>query len=329
MVDMIDSLAEKLLLHPSTIQAIAGRRIKDLPEGSSLEDLKHSMNPVHYNQFMYNLSHVERSQYLFDIVKPHLDDLSKPMSVLDIGCGLGGGLIVFGRKGFKLHGIELNLQSRDMCLKNLEYNELSAEITTEDLCIDDLGGRKFDVIICNSVIEHVIDPEAMIKRFGDLLNRNGVLVLGVANCEALGNIISDPHYQLFGLTIMDRLHSERLYNYTTGQKQSYSVTEWRSIPEYVSLIERSVGPVSLVPPSGEKRGLDAVPGLLIRVLTAYEQAISNPRVKLDQELSSVLTKAFFDFVARVSTRYKHALDGESEVFINRHIRKSFQIIAKF
>jgi hypothetical protein len=90
-----------------------------------------------------------------------------------------------------------------------------------------------------------------------------------------------------------------------------------------------VGPVTLVPPPGEKRGLDAVPGLMIRLLTSYEQTINNQKVKADAELASELTRSFFDFMSRVSTRYKHALGGEAETFINRHIRKSFQIIAKF
>ena len=199
---------------------------------------------------------------LCDIALTKIGKRDNP-KVLDIGCGIGGTLVAFGDAGFTLCGIELSESRAEICKKNLGFNNYSADIYDVDLCVQGLD-EKFDVVVCNSVIEHVNDPAAMIRTFKDLLTPGGVVIMGVANCEALGNALSDPHYGMFGLTYTPPGVAEALYRLLNGS-QSYSVTEWKTIEWYRRQIERSVGFAELVYIDSDNRDLSAVPSLLKRL----------------------------------------------------------------
>jgi 2-polyprenyl-3-methyl-5-hydroxy-6-metoxy-1,4-benzoquinol methylase len=328
MTGLIDTLAEKLFLHPDTIVHLTGKRLLDLPPDADLSTLKNTLGPVHLNQMMYGLSQVERGEQLYELAAARLRPDLKQKSVLDIGSGLGGALIAFGRRGFSLHGIELNPVSRRLTAENLKFNGLQGDLTSEDLCVDHLNGKKFDVIICNSVIEHVDDPLAFIKSFKNLIKDGGVVLFGVANCEALGTVISDPHYQLFGLTLMDRHLSKELYEITYKIKQTYSVTDWYSIPQYAEFLTDAVGPVEVIPPKDELRSLESVPGLLARVAANFDEVTKLDALKARPHLLRSLEKAVASYLVAVNVDYRTALDGRPDAFRRRFIMKHFRLIAR-
>jgi 2-polyprenyl-3-methyl-5-hydroxy-6-metoxy-1,4-benzoquinol methylase len=307
---------------------LTGKRLLDLPPDADLSTLKKSLHPVHLNQMMYALSQVDRAEQLYNLAAPRLRSDHKYKSVLDIGSGLGGALIAFGRRGYTLHGIELNPVSRRLSIDNLRFNGLEADLTAEDLCVDHLCGKKFDVIICNSVIEHVNDPRAFLRSFSNLVNNGGIVLFGVANFEALGTVISDPHYQLFGLTLMDRFLSKELYEITYKIKQTYSVTDWYSIPEYVEFLTDAVGPVEVIPPKDELRGLESVPSLLARVAAGFDEVTKLEALKARPDLLRNLERAVASYLNGVCQDYRTALDGRPEAFRRRYIMKHFQLIAQ-
>jgi len=100
--------------------------------------------------------------------------------LLDIGCGEGFTLSYFSKNNWKVKGLDFSsfgCESMNVDqLKNLVagniYDSLN-EIEEKD--------EKFDVIIMNNLLEHVLDPVKIVIQINALLNDNGVLVVQVPN----------------------------------------------------------------------------------------------------------------------------------------------------
>ena len=102
--------------------------------------------------------------------------------VLEIGCGEGGVLAAFIKKGCIGVGVELHeqrLQLANELLKN-EIEQGKIKFIASDIYKvheQDLGGR-FDVIVMKDVIEHIHDQKKLLQRLHDLLLPDGVIFFG-------------------------------------------------------------------------------------------------------------------------------------------------------
>jgi SAM-dependent methyltransferase len=93
---------------------------------------------------------------------------------LDFGCGLGG-LVRYARaRGYQVVGHDEGYAADQ--LRRLDTPSLSSAE------LDDLDGT-FDIVTAIEVIEHVIEPVAVLARIGRLLRPGGVLFLTTGNAE--------------------------------------------------------------------------------------------------------------------------------------------------
>ena len=324
---LIDTVSASYSLHPNVVRSLLAPLLKgDLAEAASLEELKSKLTPAVLHQLRYNLSIVERGQRTHDLVTRYLTPRASP-SVLDIGSGFGGMLLPFGKQGFDLHGIEPDAARQKMCEQNLSHLGLTAKFHDVDLCTHSLGEQRFDVIICNSVIEHVSDPVAMIQRIGAMLSPGGVLFFGVANKDALGSAIADPHYGVFGLTLMPNGLARRFYLAMAEKPQNYSVVEFFSIECYQNLLQAAIGSVH-VGPDPEHRTHSEFSELLARVTAAYQETLAGARLASDRMLRRQFELIFLDYISRASSAYVTAIEnGTFKSFTDVFIRKSYQLVA--
>jgi SAM-dependent methyltransferase len=97
-------------------------------------------------------------------------------NILDIGCAEGRLLKSFLDYGCRCWGIEHKSYpgSRFLCNDRISYIQ-------EDLEKINLPEKSFDLIFIWHVLEHVDDPDAVIRRAHILLKENGILVLAVPN----------------------------------------------------------------------------------------------------------------------------------------------------
>lgn len=104
-------------------------------------------------------------------------NLKKTSAILDIGCGTGSLLLYLNSCGFKnLNGIDPNIES-DILYEN--------GVSILKKTLDDVTG-KFDFIMFQNVIEHIVNPaEALIKTM-NLLKENGHILIftPVSDCYA-------------------------------------------------------------------------------------------------------------------------------------------------
>lgn len=112
-------------------------------------------------------------------------------NVLEIGAGGGDTLLEIKRLGLakNIYGIEL------MAIPNSHQksNEFSQFIigNVEQMEIPFSEGF-FDLIICGDVLEHLVDPWALVHRINSLLAKNGNLVTSIPNIR-----IKSAFYKIF------------------------------------------------------------------------------------------------------------------------------------
>lgn len=132
----------------------------------------HKFNPV-------------RQEYLVNKIAQHFSlDLEKNFSfsklnLLDVGCG--GGLLCepFARLGAKVTGI-------DASKTNIEVAKIHAKKTKLHINYlhkspENLKGKKYDVILCMEVIEHVDNVDLFVKSCANLLNKKGIIFFSTIN----------------------------------------------------------------------------------------------------------------------------------------------------
>lgn len=99
-------------------------------------------------------------------------------SVLEIGCGDGGNLLPFAKRGINITGVDI-LEGSIQRAKN-NYAELGYEgnfIASDILKVKDFP-EKFDLIFMHDVIEHIYDKETLLLHLKHFLKPSGLLFFG-------------------------------------------------------------------------------------------------------------------------------------------------------
>lgn len=121
----------------------------------------------------------------------HLETLEKTKqkgSLLDVGCFAGFFLEIAKKKGWKTYGIEPSSWAATIAKKK------GINILGRDIEGARLKQNSFDAITLWDVIEHLPNPQKVIKIIHKALKRDGVVALGTPNIESLLSKILKDHY---------------------------------------------------------------------------------------------------------------------------------------
>jgi len=104
-----------------------------------------------------------------------LKSLSLPRPILDLGCGDGRfARLVFGQKGIEV-GLDRNGREAERAIKNGAYQK----VVIADAGQMPFGDKKFTCVVSNSVLEHVLDLDKVLKESARVLKRGGLLAASV------------------------------------------------------------------------------------------------------------------------------------------------------
>ena len=105
--------------------------------------------------------------------------------VLDVGCAEGVfSSLVKETFGAEVWGIELDTAAAACAQKHLD-TVLVGDITA---LMEKLPDAYFDCIVCNDVLEHLVDPYTAVSALKGKLSAMGVLVFSLPNVRHLGNL---------------------------------------------------------------------------------------------------------------------------------------------
>jgi 2-polyprenyl-3-methyl-5-hydroxy-6-metoxy-1,4-benzoquinol methylase len=161
-----------------------------------------------------------------------LEHLDGPIvRLLDVGCGAGTfGSAVKERDGAEVWGIELNGEMARYAGEKLD-RVLVGDVAER---LPEVPDGHFDLVSCNDVLEHTVDPGAILRSLPRVLRPNGKVTLSLPNVrywDALKRVVFDADWPQEDLGIFDRTH---LRFFTEKSMR-------RFIPECGYTIEKMVG----------------------------------------------------------------------------------------
>lgn len=148
----------------------------------------------------------------------HIPDL-KQRRILDLGSGKGSFLIDLKKQGFLGEGIEVSKKYIAATHERAKEEGVVVHVVEgvgEQLPFEDSG---FDFINAAEVIEHVQNPNDVLKEMSRVLSSNGCAYISVPNRFGF----FDPHYHMYFINWLPRNFSEPFLSFF-GKQKDYSKT---------------------------------------------------------------------------------------------------------
>ena len=127
----------------------------------------------YYNNFYKELARIDDQNNSFDKIKNLLPELKVKERIIDIGCGHGSVSHELIKKGFEVYGLEINDEALEK-LKSKGFKTIKKDIT-QPLEIND----KFGLVLLLDVLEHVLDPFALLAEAKDITAEDGYIIISV------------------------------------------------------------------------------------------------------------------------------------------------------
>jgi len=162
--------------------------------------------------------------------------------VLDVGSGCGGMLISMAEQGADVVGVEIDAERAQMGRQRLADLGMDVPYLLGDICdaatCAELGA--FDVIVCQDVLEHVLDPAAVIASLCALLDPGGIIFVQIPNKYGVDQLLKDHHYALTGITCLSRAQAIEYWQLATGEAaENYTVGYERGEKFYTAAFRRN------------------------------------------------------------------------------------------
>ena len=137
--------------------------------------------------------------------------------ILEIGCGDGNfGNLLLENGAKEVWGIEFEKEQGQIAEKVM--TKVFVGDVAEQLL--NLPDQYFDAIVCNDVLEHLIDPYTVINKLRPKLKKNGVMISSIPNIRYFRNLFDyffNKNWDYTDSGIMDKTHF-RFFTYKSIRK---------------------------------------------------------------------------------------------------------------
>jgi SAM-dependent methyltransferase len=187
----------------------------------------------------YQRRDIQRGREIVRVIRQRMPLEGK--RVLDVGCGYGGMMICLAEQGAHISGVEIDPERASRGRLRLQELGIPCDYREADICEpairESLG--KFDIITCQDVLEHVMDPTLMIETVCSMLRPGGIIFVQVPNKWGAQQLMADHHFSLTGLTALSRNQAiEYWQSATGGEARYYDVGYPRGERYYMSAFAR-------------------------------------------------------------------------------------------
>lgn len=140
------------------------------------------------------------------------------LTVLDLGCGLGGIAFPLGYLGYLVVGVDIDSRSIEECNKRNTFP--NATYVVADIAALDLR-QQFDVVVCSEVIEHSAHPECLLETMSRHLKVDGIGIVTVPNGYSLYELVFSRLFEKLGVTRLFHKLPSKVYRALTGSPSPY------------------------------------------------------------------------------------------------------------
>lgn len=113
------------------------------------------------------------------IIKTLQQYLPVGAEVLDVGCGNGVISRSLGAAGFRVKGIDISEKTIEKAKQLNTLPNVSFEVCSAEQLV--ATGTKYHAIICSEVLEHLNEPDKLLKTLNETIHEDGVLIVTVPN----------------------------------------------------------------------------------------------------------------------------------------------------
>lgn len=159
-------------------------RVSPLPTSGQLDALYNSPEyfATHMKYDFDNISDEKIMEIISNRKSLHRQDLNglerNCRTMLEIGCGGGFSLKAFEAMSMNATGIETSKPASDFARTRLNVNVLNISFEAVDV------QKKYDLVLLNHVLEHLIDPIASFKKLSNLVAPGGILYIRVPDHDS-------------------------------------------------------------------------------------------------------------------------------------------------
>lgn len=180
---------------------------------------------------------------ILDVIIKRRDYSDK--ALLDAGCGMGLSSIFYSKNFKEVVGIDIDEYKiheakklvRDCNLKNVKFFRKS-------LFGSLFGQKKFDVIICFEVIEHIKDPKKLFENFHKNLKKDGLLTISFPTKSLISRMAqSSLDHEKVGYLPSDILYLIRDIGLKITETYSFGNTPLAKIPILADFIFKKTAPI--------------------------------------------------------------------------------------
>jgi SAM-dependent methyltransferase len=127
----------------------------------------------------YWLEEVNKGGFIYEYLHKNCK-LENKLTVLEIGCGLGGNLKMFAENGYVAYGCDFN---NEYISKGKEFfPKLNLSVGG----MNNYQGKKFSIIILSDLMEHLIDYEDFMSELIPLLEKDSIIYINVPGIFNIG-----------------------------------------------------------------------------------------------------------------------------------------------
>ncbi|HXF85699.1 MAG TPA: class I SAM-dependent methyltransferase [Anaerolineales bacterium] len=306
------------------------RLFPDLPwKKGSLDEFLNALSSLDKMYFLFAFSTVIRGRYTFGLLESY-GYIRHKGRYLDIGTAYAGFLRAFRESGFK-EAVGIELQERLVRLGKANISDLdSAQIVQADFVREDFSHLGlFDVITCNDVIEHVDNPVVAFTKMAGLLTENGCLILEIPNRDYIDFVISDGHFQIFGIAQLDRDAAAEYYAAVSNAHLDYrsEMGEMYPLWWYIDQLTRNGLTANVLDTHYEKR-IEDCSQLIANLKDAYIEWRRQAESRFDSRIVKGVSDAVNAYIQQIEADFALVNNPIAQKrFENKYLRSFWTIVA--
>lgn len=149
-------------------------------------------------------------------------------SILEVGYGSGILLPILYSIGNSVYGIDLEADALKVKL-NLEKIGVHVKLTNGDIRNVDYPNESFDLVIAISVIEHIQEPQLIVKKVFNLLRHGGEFLVGMPRVDS----VMSKMFHLIGCRNIEDFHVTNYHQFLKIATDYFKLVKFSKLPKCV------------------------------------------------------------------------------------------------